>query len=233
MRTIFLALLLSGVSLAASAADNIDKQLLVMASHYEIGKPEQRIKKITYSIAEQNNQDGNIQLSRQVDKFSNVKMFSSAHSHLKNKTSSVKGRPDAKSLILLNHWELRWRMDEGSFITQNIEITPPPVQWSTQGGDFQSSAVLLDSNGRIFLKEQCRLGALQPAQALHSGLKGGAQHAQCRLAMNNEAGTLDIVQDFDGHYLPGAQVFIPRTLLVTNNRNGRVDKISYQVDKIN
>lgn len=233
MRTIILAFLVSGLPLAASASGNTDKQLLAMAGGYEIGKPEQRIKKITYSIAEQNNQDGNIRLNRQTDKFSNVKMFSSAYGHIKKKTTSINGRPDAKSLILLNHWELRWNMDAGSLVAQNIEITPPPVQWSTQGGDFQSSAVLLDNSGRIFVKEQCRLGSMQPAETLNSRLKGGMQQAQCRLTMNNEAGTLDLVQDFDGHYLPGAQLFIPRTLLVTNKRTGRVDKISYQIDKIN
>ncbi|UOO77750.1 hypothetical protein LVJ85_04565 [Neisseria sp. Dent CA1/247] len=233
MRKIILALLVSGLPFAASAADNIDKQLLAMAGNYEIGKPEQRIKKITYSIAEQNNQDNQIQINQQVEKFSNVSMFSSANSHVKNKTTSVKGRPNAKSLILLNHWELRWKMDEGAFTTQNLHISPPPAQWSKQGGDFQSSAVLVDKNGRIFLKEQCRLGAQQDAQQLHSKLKGAVQQAQCKMTLNNEAGTLNMSQDFEGYYLPGAQIFIPRTLVVTNNRTGRIDKVVYQIDKIN
>ncbi|WP_373813447.1 hypothetical protein [Neisseria dentiae] len=232
MRKIMLSLVALSLPLSAWAANDVDAQLLAMAGQFETGKAEHRIKSITYDVAEQNNAQAGVNISRQTDKFSNVKLFSSAHANVKRKTSRAKGRPDAKSLILLNHWELKWAMGEEGFVMQNIQINPAPAQWNANGGTFQSSAVLVDRNGQIDLKEQCRLGSSEEAAVIHRKLKGVMQRVSCTLTMNNQTGTMKLTQGFEGYYLPGYQIFIPRILLITNNKTGRVDRLDYQIQKI-
>lgn len=232
MRKIMFSLVAASLPFSAWAANDTDARLLAMAGQFETGKAEHRIKSITYDVAEQNNAQAGVNISRQTDKFSNVKLFSSAHANVKKKISRVKGRPDAKSLILLNHWELKWAMGEEGFVMQNIQINPIPAQWNANGGNFQSSAVLLDRNGQINLNEQCRLGSSEEAALIHSKLKGTMQRVSCTLTMNNQTGTMKLTQGFEGYYLPGYQIFIPRILLITNNKTGRVDRLDYQIQKI-
>lgn len=232
MRKTIISLVLGVLPFSTWAVNNADAQLLAIAGQYEAGRPEHRIKSITYDIAEQNNTQAGIQISSQTDKFSNVKMFSSAHPNTKRKTTKVKGRPDAKSLILMNHWELKWAMGEEGFVTQNIQISPAPAQWNLNGTTFQSEAALVDKNGQINLNEQCRLGGAEDAALVHEKLKGVMQRASCKLTMNNQAGTIKLTQNFEGYYLPGYQTFIPRTLLINNEKNGRINRVDYQIKKI-
>ncbi|MFC3873090.1 hypothetical protein [Neisseria musculi] len=232
MRKIMLSWIALSLPLSVYAANDIDAQLLAMAGQFETGKAEQRIKSITYDIVEQSNAQAGVNISRQTDKFSSVRLFSSHHANVKRKTSRIQGRPDAKSLILLNHWELKWAMGEEGFVMENIQINPAPAQWSANGGTFQSSAILVDRNGQIDLKEQCRLGLSEDAVVIHSKLKGTMQRVNCTLTMNNQTGTMKLTQGFEGYYLPGYQIFIPHILLITNNKTGRVDRLDYQIQKI-
>lgn len=232
MRNIIFPLAAALLPLSAFCADHTEAQLLAVAQQYDAGRPPHRIKAITYDIAEQSNAQPEIKISRQTDKFSNVKMFSSAHANVKRKITRIKGRPDAESLILMNHWELKWSMGEEGFVTQDVQINPVPAQWAVNGGTFQSTAVLADKNGRINMKEQCRLGGAEEAALLHAKLKGVMQRASCTLEMDNPSGTIKLKQGFEGYYLPGYQMFIPRTLLINNEKNGRVNKVDYQIQKI-
>ena len=232
MRKIIFSLVAVSLPLSVWAANDTDAQLLAMSGQFETGKAEYSIKSITYDVAEQNNTQAGVNINRQTDRFSKVKLFSSAYANVKRKTSRIKGRPDAKSMILLNHWELKWAMGEEGFVMQNIRIDPVPAQWNANGGTFQSSAVLADRNGKIDLKEQCRLGPSEEAAAIHSKLKGVMQRASCTLTMNSQTGAIKLTQGFEGYYLPGYQIFIPRILLITNNKTGRVDRLDYQIQKI-
>ncbi|MCS4533272.1 hypothetical protein [Neisseria montereyensis] len=232
MRPLIFILALSLLPAAASAADQEEKRLINLSEAFEIGKPEQRIRRIVYQVAEQSNTQDNVRIYRQTDKFSGLGWFSSAPSVLKRKSSSVTDRPDSESLVLLNHWDLQWKMNEAGFTTRDIQIAPPPAQWSLHGATVESAAVLEDANGTLNVQEKCTLAAAANAQAIHSSLKGNAQHANCTLTMKNPAGTVNLTQNFEGYYLYDYQMFIPRIVVQTNHQTNKTDRLDYQIESI-
>ncbi|QEY26741.1 hypothetical protein [Neisseria zalophi] len=232
MRPLIFILALSCLPAAVSAADQEEKRLINLVEPFELGKPEQRIRKIVYQVAEQSNTQDNVRIYRQTDKFSGLGWFSSAPGILKRKNSASTDRPDTQSLILLNHWDLQWKMNEAGFAIRDIQIVPPPPQWSLHGTTFESAATLADDNGMLNVQEKCTLSAAENAQAIHTKLKGNAQRANCTLTMNNPAGTVSFTQNFEGYYLNDYQMFIPRILVQTNHQTNKTDRLDYQIESI-
>ncbi|MDO1510071.1 MULTISPECIES: hypothetical protein [unclassified Neisseria] len=226
MRKIFVPLIIFPFLLTACASKVGNQQSVsAAAASYQAGKPEHRIRKIVYSVTEQSNAQ-NAQTYEQTDK------FSLTSKNLLRKVSTAKGKPKVESLILMNHWELDWKMDNNAFRSENVDLRPSPAYWSTNGENIYNSSTLVDANGQLAWREYCQLGAADNAAKLHKNLKGQIQLANCNALLSNEEGTLRIVQNFQGYYLPSYQMFIPKILVVNNNANGRIDKIEYTVKSV-
>ncbi|MFS6938422.1 Uncharacterised protein [Neisseria animaloris] len=226
MCKIFVPLIIFPFLLTACASKVVNQQPVSEAvASYQAGKPEHRIRKIVYAVTEQSNNE-NAQSYEQIDK------FSLTSKNLLRKVSTAKGKPKVESLILMNHWELDWKMDKNAFLSENVDLRPYPAQWSANGTNVYNSSTLVDSNGRLIWREYCQLGAADNAAKLYKKLKGQVQVANCNALLSNEEGTLRIIQGFQGYYLRSYQMFIPKVLVVNNETNGKVDKIEYAIKSI-